>query len=358
MTEPQLPSSSLSIRTLRNLIIVALMIGAALYTAIMFVITDRLSQSLGPQVRLNLEWRAQRGAQELAQAADLGLVIADRDRVIQAFGVYAHSEDVQAIVGVDAAGELVAQHGKVPETLTQIFAGPAGGLRATPNYLVSWAPALVESVVVGKLAVVVSTRRLQEADRLVAQSRDATLLSGLSALVLGMTVVVFFTRAVARRDAQLTDYAANLERKLDERTRELDERNHGMHLVLDNVEQGFVTLSVSDGVLASERSASFDRWFGAPAPGATLSDLLRAQSPNYSDWLEVGLEQLREGFLPAERGLDLLPKRYHANNHIYDVSYRRIGGSDLDRLLVIVSDVTDKLARERAESEQKALLTF
>jgi len=352
-------SSGLSIPQLRNIIIVCLMIGVAGYTAVMFLLSERISNRFGPQVRTDLEWRVQRGAQELARSADVGLALGDESVVRQAFGVYAKSADVQAILAVDREGQVIAQHGNVPEAKETMFTGKVGEVRTAETYLVSWAQAAIEGEPVGKIAVVVSTKRLQDARELLNQSSNTTLMGGAAALLLGVVVVVFFTRAVAQRDAQLSDYAHNLERKVDERTKELDERNQGMRLVLDNVDQGFVTVNVADGVLAAERSAVFDEWFGPSRAATTLSGHLSKQAPEYAEWFELGLSQLRDGFMPAALLLDQMPKRFTAGERTYDVVYSPIGEPDSpDRLLVIISDVTEKLARERAESEQKELVAF
>lgn len=352
-------SPGLSIPQLRNIIIVCLMIGVAGYTAVMFLLSERISNRFGPQVRTDLEWRVQRGAQELARSADVGLAVGDEKVVRQAFGVYAQSADVQAIVAVDNEGKVVAQHGGVPESKEALFSGKSGEIRSADAYLVSWAPAAIEGAPVGKVAVVVSTKRLHDARELLTQSSNTTLLGGAAALSLGIVVVVFFTRAVAQRDAQLSDYAANLERKVDERTRELDERNQGMRLVLDNVDQGFVTINVADGMLATERSAVFDEWYGVARPGTTLSAHFSKLASDYAGWLELGLSQLRDGFMPAALLLDQMPKRFTARGRTYDVVYSPIGEADApDRLLVITSDVTEKVARERAETEQKELVEF
>jgi two-component system chemotaxis sensor kinase CheA len=54
-----------------------------------------------------------------------------------------------------------------------------------------------------------------------------------------------------------------------------------------------------------------------------------------------------------------MPKRFTARDRTYDAVYSPIGANDApDRLLVIISDVTEKLARERAETEQKELVAF
>jgi HPt (histidine-containing phosphotransfer) domain-containing protein/signal transduction histidine kinase len=347
-----------STRRLRNLILLCLVLGLGAYTMVMFSLSRQLSQRFGPEVRADLEWRAMRGVQEVARTADLGLAVSDRDIVLASFGVYTRSDDVRSIVAVDKDGAVVAQHGVAPEQIAALFEGPPGALREGEDYMVSWAPAEIEGQVVGKVAMAVSAHRLRQADALLTRSSTIVLVGGLTALVLGALVVVFFTRAVETRDAQLSDYTANLERKVEERTRELDERNRGMRMVLDNVAQGLITTGL-DGVMAAERSAVVDRWFGAAAPGATLSDLLREKSPYYAAWFELGLEQLRDGLLPAEVVLDQMPRRFTVGERNFDVTYTAIGaGENVERLLVIVSDITERLAHERAEREQRELVAL
>src|SRR5262249_38977790 len=60
---------------------------------------------------------------------------------------------------------------------------------------------------------------------------------------------------------RLEEMNRTLEHKVEERTLALATRNRDMRLVLDNVDQGFVTLGL-DGQMASERSAVVDAWFG------------------------------------------------------------------------------------------------
>jgi nitrogen fixation/metabolism regulation signal transduction histidine kinase len=57
---------------------------------------------------------------------------------------------------------------------------------------------------------------------------------------------------------ELEEMNRTLEQKVEERTLALAGRNRDMRLVLDNVDQGFLTLSI-DGVMASERSAVVGR---------------------------------------------------------------------------------------------------
>lgn len=356
MSQPASDKKSFSIAKLRNIILVCLVAGVAIYTGVMFSLAQRLSERFGPQVRADLEWRVQRGAQELARATDLGLALGDEEMVQKAFGVYAASKDVQAIVAVDATGKVIAKHGTPPST--DLFAGKPGTMKAAPGYLVSWAEAQIEGAPIGKVAVVVTTRRLQEAQALLDRSSNTTLTGGLGALLLGTVIVSFFTGAVALRDAQLSDYARNLERKVDERTKELDERNVGMRLVLDNVAQGFITIDLQ-GKMANERSAIVDTWFGTPASDSTLSDYLRTKAPRFVSQLDMGLTELRDGIMPVELLLYQLPSRFSAGERTFEATYTPIGNPEApERLLVIVSDVTAAVARERAEREQKELITL
>jgi signal transduction histidine kinase len=346
------------IAKLRNLILVCLVLGVGAFTAVMFTIASELSSRFGRQVESDLRWRVSRGAQELSRSTELGLALADESMVRSAFGVYAQSDDVQAIVATAADGRVIAQHGAAPEAPRQLLRGAAGALRAEHGYLVSWANVEIEGVPVGKVAMVVSTRRHSDALSLLTHSKLTVLIGGLLALLLGGVAVTFFTRAVAQRDLQLSDYAKNLERKVEARTRELDERNRGMRLVLDNVAQGFITIDL-DGVMASERSAVLNRWFSLPTPGMRITDYLAEVAPDFASWLGLGLEQLRDDFLPAALTIDQLPRRFEGYGRTFDVTYTAIERElRVAHLLVIISDVTEALARERAEREQRELVAL
>jgi two-component system chemotaxis sensor kinase CheA len=175
------------------------------------------------------------------------------------------------------------------------------------------------------------------------------------ALVVVVAVWVLEQRAQRRRAAA---YASELEATVTARTAELAQRNRGMRLVLDNVAQGFITIDL-DGVMSPERSAIVERWFGPPAPGATLSTYLAPLAPDFVQWLALGLGELREGVLPTELLIAQLPGRFAAGERTFDVAYSAIGTDDkIDSLLVILSEVSAQLARERVEREQKDLVSL
>jgi two-component system chemotaxis sensor kinase CheA len=350
-------AGSFSIRRLRTFILIALVAGVTGFTALMFILVQGLSERFGPQVQADLEWRALRGAQELAKTADLGLAMNDASTVVEAFGPYAQASDVQAIVAVDAKDQPVARHGKV-DSIAPVFAAKPGTLVRGEGYVASWAPATIEGNLVGKIAVVVSTQRLTDAQSLLSKVSNSTLIGGVVGAILGALVILFFTRQVSVRDHQLKDYAHNLEDKVEARTRELDDRNRGMRLVLDNVVQGFITIDL-DGAMASERSAIVDRWFGEPAPGATFGSYLGVLDPDFAAWFALGLDSVRDDFLPLELCLEQMPKRFAAGANTFEVKYSPImAGDKLDRLLLIVGDITEHLIRERTERDQRELVAL
>jgi two-component system, chemotaxis family, sensor kinase CheA len=352
---PRTHHSRFSIVRLRTLILIALVIGVGTFTGVMLTLVNRLSDRFGPQVRADLEWRALRGANELAKSVDVGLAVGDPGMIRDAFGVHTGSSDVRAIVAVDEHGAVIARHGE-DLAAPALFAAPAGTVESGPGYLASWAAVEIEGAAVGKVAIAVSTARLTESEATLANVSRTTWIAGVLALVVGAVVIAFFTRAVSVRDHQLHDYAANLERKVEDRTRELDERNRGMRLVLDNVAQGFITIDTA-GRMAAERSAIVDTWLGEQVPDRTFADAIRGEAPEFAVWLELGLDMLRDGDLPTDVCLSQLPARYLAHARAFDVAYTPIVvGDQVERILVIISDVTEQLARERAEREQRELL--
>jgi HPt (histidine-containing phosphotransfer) domain-containing protein len=175
----------------------------------------------------------------------------------------------------------------------------------------------------------------------------------LSVMLLGLVVHVFVrlrrsTRALSRANA-------TLESKVEKRTRTLDEANREMRLVLDNVEQGLLTLDLQ-GRVVGERSAVVDEWI----PNAGERPLWEALAPLDSEkaaFLQLGWEAIVEGFLPLEVLIHQLPRSFVANGRHFVLEYRPIlVAGELRKMLVVLTDVTTKLAGQRAEAEQREVL--
>ncbi len=152
------------------------------------------------------------------------------------------------------------------------------------------------------------------------------------------------------------DNVIGLDRIVRARTVELDARNRDMRLLLDNVQQGFLTLDLG-GKLTRERSAAVDAWFGSPADGATWFDWLDTVSPDFAAQTRVGWSAIVDDFLPIEVNLAQMPANLAVHGSTFRVEYRSIAGTgERPRFLVIVTDVTADVSRALAETERREAL--
>jgi len=154
----------------------------------------------------------------------------------------------------------------------------------------------------------------------------------------------------------------NLEHRVEERTRELGRRNRDMRLVLDNVNQGFLTMS-PDGILAQERSAIVTRWFGHSAVDQKFETYIGKHDKNFAEAFQLGWEVLLEGLLPRELCLAQLPGRLRHGDRELEFSYHAIqdqGGSPgaVRGLLIVVNDITEQVTHARQEAERTELLAM
>ena len=157
------------------------------------------------------------------------------------------------------------------------------------------------------------------------------------------------------------DNVIGLTRIVTRRTANLDERNREMRIVFDNVAQGFVMIDV-EGQMATERSAIVDVWFGTPPPATTFVAYIEPHAAEFAAWFEFALSTLRDGYMPTELCMAQMPKRFAIPGRAFEVSCRTImggtkleEGTKLERILVIISDVTAQIVRERTEREQREL---
>jgi len=143
----------------------------------------------------------------------------------------------------------------------------------------------------------------------------------------------------------------SLEDKVKERTHALASRNKDMRLVMDNVQQGFITV-FPDGSMAKERSAVVDDMLG-PGDAESFAAYVTHTDPRFGLLFEFGLDALVADILPRELCLDQLPRRAVSGERQFQFQYVDISqGETFEGLLVVIEDVTEKLARERVEQEQ------
>jgi two-component system chemotaxis sensor kinase CheA len=165
-----------------------------------------------------------------------------------------------------------------------------------------------------------------------------------------------FNQMVRDLDAsysQLEDMNKHLEQRVEERTAELASRNRDMRLVLDNVDQGFITVDRT-GIMAVERSTVVDAWLGSYGPGTPFQALVGAHDRTFGAMFELGLQAIRDGWMPLEVILDQLPSRLTVGARELQFSYSPVfDNGALTALLVVAADVTERLAHERSEQAQR-----
>ncbi len=169
-----------------------------------------------------------------------------------------------------------------------------------------------------------SDRVHQEVNRMVL-STSAISLAGIGAAVL---VVLLLARTIAQK-------------------------NRDMRLVLDSVDQAIFTVR-PDGVMLDERSAIGARVFqGSPH----LWNAIGAVDPKAGAWVRLGWESIVEDVLPLDVAIDQLPRKVSNDERTWSVEYKPLReGHVITKWLVVMSDVTNELERQRAEAEGSDLL--
>ncbi|MBC7977580.1 MAG: hypothetical protein H7138_21600, partial [Myxococcales bacterium] len=117
-----------SVRRQRVWFLIALITGVASLTGVMLVLGQALAERFATQVQADLEWRALRGASELAKTAEL-----DTALILEALDAYAASPDVEAIA-VEVGDKIVASH-ETLAALAPVFAAPHGTLVRGDGYV-------------------------------------------------------------------------------------------------------------------------------------------------------------------------------------------------------------------------------
>ncbi len=152
------------------------------------------------------------------------------------------------------------------------------------------------------------------------------------------------------------DNVIGLEHIVQERTRALDVRNQEMRLVMDHVDQGFITIGL-DGIMSRQRSAIVDHFLGAIEPGQTFEAVLERASPRTAAQFALGFEQITDGFLPLDVALAQLPVRFESGERYFSLDYTPITvGGVLSKLLIVISDRTSEVERQRYEEESREIM--
>lgn len=149
-----------------------------------------------------------------------------------------------------------------------------------------------------------------------------------------------------------------LEQKVEERTVQLERKNRDMQLVMDNVGQGFITLDI-EGTMSNERSRVIDDWFGPANGSPKFWDYLHRIDASVAEWFELGWTSLRDDILPLSLSLEQLPALVRKNDRTFELAYHPImEGARLDKVIVVITSVTARIERERAEQAQREMMSI
>jgi two-component system chemotaxis sensor kinase CheA len=144
---------------------------------------------------------------------------------------------------------------------------------------------------------------------------------------------------------------------IERREAAIADQNRQMRLVLESVGEGFLVLD-AHGSIEGQHSAVLETWFGAMPHGQTLWDYLRSHDPGQAEWLELTWANIGAPFMPLELCLEQMPREWSAGDHQYSVDYRPLTeASQLVKMVVIVSDVTELRKHAQAENEQRELVS-
>jgi len=143
-----------------------------------------------------------------------------------------------------------------------------------------------------------------------------------------------------------------LENLVAQRTAQLDQRNAELQLVFDEVDQGLFLVGL-DGSLARDRSAAVERLLGPAPEGGTLHDYVGRFAPAAAEWFLLQWDSLREGALPPELCLDQLPSRFEVRGRHLEFAYKLTESTGQAQVLVVITDVTAQVQRQRAERDER-----
>jgi signal transduction histidine kinase/CheY-like chemotaxis protein/HPt (histidine-containing phosphotransfer) domain-containing protein len=158
-------------------------------SGMIFLIVSQIFDSLTPSIRRDLEWKASRGALALGRDVELGAITEDRVALAQQVSHYARDPDMRAIVVLSATNKPLYAVGKTEIPQAELFRGSPGQLKRSGESLYAFAPALIEGVEVGKVALVISSERIRAGDRLRSNVLLASGIGCLVALVLSLAFV-------------------------------------------------------------------------------------------------------------------------------------------------------------------------
>ena len=228
--------------------------------ALVFVLVDRIFDTLTPSIQYDLEWKARHGVVELAHSADLGVAASDVDAVARAASEWVQDPDVVAIHVTNSSG-VVFDHGRVPFAWDALRV-PEGKVIDRAGLLVASGPVEIEGLAVGQISLAISPKRLQAGLQLRNDVLRVAAIGGALALLLALAFVQYDI-------GPLIQLTAEAFRKLERTTQAALESARVKSAFLANMSHEIRT--PMNGVIGMTRAARSAR-SSTPSSGATSRD--------------------------------------------------------------------------------------
>ena len=172
------------------------------------------------------------------------------------------------------------------------------------------------------------------------------------AVVVHALFVVLESAAACFVARSFFDNVIGLEKIVTARTRELDQRSRDMRRLLDHIGEGIVSMN-RDGTLSDERSHAADVWLGTPTAKMSFSAYVERAAPGFAEWFDLGWESVCSEVMPLEVALAQLPRSVEIGARSIGLSYTPVLENEkLTQLLIVLSDLTDSIARKRVEASR------
>jgi signal transduction histidine kinase/HAMP domain-containing protein len=355
----------------------------AVFAVALFMVLSRHERS---SVLASKETAARMVVQLFSDSLSAPLLFSDRSDASEVVAKLARNDDVlyAAVWQVDAAVPS-----RLGPAMVELERGASGiplpaELRSSPRVQVSSEWILVETGVVdprgkvlGMAQAVFSLARENDAIRVT--QRRVLLLSVGVAIVLSLVLAFLARRIIVQPLARLATAAKSLEvgqpasielgsndeigslaqalaamsSAIEDREQRLSARNRDLRLVLDNVGEGFIMIDGA-ATMNAEHSRVLDEWFGPPPRDASFLSYLATIDEELAALFSLGWDAVVEDVLPLELNVQQLPRSFCHQGRSYTMRYRPIlEGAGLASMLVVISDVTERIERERSDRRQR-----
>ncbi|HKP57555.1 MAG TPA: ATP-binding protein [Polyangiales bacterium] len=173
--------------TVRLMVLVVLVV--AVMGTLVFLLVDRIFDTLTPSIRHDLEWKARHAVYELSSRSELGVAANDQASVAAAAAELMRDPDVVIIHVVSERG-TVFDYGRAAGRFNDELGAPHS-LVEVGDLLIASGPVEIESLAIGRVTLAVSKRRLEAGMQLRKNVLAAAGLGGALALLLALAFVQY-----------------------------------------------------------------------------------------------------------------------------------------------------------------------